>query len=195
MSEGKKSPKTWLKLYATFFSMGLFLFGGGYAMLPLLDRTVVKKHQWSTEEEMLDLYALSQVTPGAIAVNIATFIGNKIGGVFGAVFAVLGVVSPSVIIVSIIAAVLSNFADTPAVIHAMNAVRPMVTALILVTVAKMAKQSWKNWIQILISVVGFVLVAFFGLSPVWVIIIGGVVGFFLLDEKRMNSGFGGKEDK
>ena len=101
-----------LELFWRFFLIGAFTFGGGYAMIPLLEREVVEKHSWATEEELMDYYAVSQCTPGVIAVNVATFIGFKIGGNLGGVVATLGVVTPSLLIIMLIASILTNFVKT-----------------------------------------------------------------------------------
>ena len=103
-----------LDLFCAFFRIGLFTFGGGYAMLPLLQREIVEKKKWATEEEMLDYFAVGQCTPGVIAVNTATFVGFKEKKLSGAIFATLGIVSPSLVIITVIAALLSNFAHIAA---------------------------------------------------------------------------------
>ena len=131
-------------LFRTFFGMGAVTFGGGYAMLPLLQRTVVEKYGWATEEELLDYYAIGQCTPGIIAVNTATFIGYKYKGIWGGICATLGVVFPSVVIISLLAAFLSSFADIPAVQHALAGVNACVVALIATSVIKLGKSSLKN---------------------------------------------------
>ena len=122
--------KLLLDLYATFFRIGLFTFGGGYAMLPLIQREVVEKKGWATEDEVMDYYAVGQCTPGVIAVNVATFIGYKNKGIAGGILATLGVVSPSIVIISIIAAFLSRFSDSAYVQHALAGIRLAVCALV-----------------------------------------------------------------
>ena len=112
-----------LDLFCAFFRIGLFTFGGGYAMLPLLQREIVEKKKWATEEEMLDYFAVGQCTPGVIAVNTATFVGFKEKKLSGAIFATLGIVSPSLVIITVIAALLSNFAHIAAVQNAFAGIR------------------------------------------------------------------------
>ncbi|MEF9968430.1 MAG: chromate transporter, partial [Longicatena sp.] len=112
--------KIYWDLYSTWFKIGLFTFGGGYAMLPLIEKEVIEKHHWATEEEVLDYYAIGQCTPGIIAVNTATFIGYFQKGLLGAIVATLGVVSPSIVIITIIATILPTFQDFPVVQHALN---------------------------------------------------------------------------
>jgi len=182
--------KLLLKLYLAFFKIGLFTFGGGYAMLPMLERETVDHYHWTDREELLDIFAMGQCTPGVIAVNTATFLGNKIAGFWGAVFATLGVVTPSLIIISVIAAVLQNFAELPAVQHAMAAVRIAVTALIFASVIKMIKGAVKYWLQLVILLVAFFAVALFGASAVVIVIAAAVVGLFCIDLSKIE-----KEEK
>ena len=126
-------------LFWTFAKIGVCTFGGGYAMLPALQREVVEKRAWATEEELTDYFAIGQCTPGVIAVNTATFVGQKQKGASGGVIATLGVVFPSIVIIMVIAAFLQNFAHLPAVVHAFNGVRACVCALILSSVLKLRK--------------------------------------------------------
>ena len=126
-------------LFWTFAKIGVCTFGGGYAMLPALQREVVEKRAWATEEELTDYFAIGQCTPGVIAVNTATFVGQKQKGASGGVFATLGVVFPSIVIIMVIAAFLQNFAHLPAVVHAFNGVRACVCALILSSVLKLRR--------------------------------------------------------
>lgn len=128
-------------LFWTFAKIGVCTFGGGYAMLPILQREVVEKRAWSTEEELTDYFAIGQCTPGIIAVNTATFVGQKQKGVAGGVIATLGLVFPSVVIILIIAAFLQNFAHLPVVVHAFNGVRACVCALILSSVLKLRRST------------------------------------------------------
>ena len=126
-------------LFWTFCKIGALTFGGGYAMLPLIQREIVENKKWSTEKEILDYYAVGQCTPGVIAVNTATFIGYKLKGIIGGIIATLGVVFPSLIIILIIAAFLQNFADLAIVQSAFAGIRVAVVALIITTVVKLLK--------------------------------------------------------
>ncbi len=130
-----------LELFLTFAKIGSMMFGGGMAMLPLLQRELVDNKKWVTEEEILDYYAIGQCTPGIIAVNTATFVGRKRKGILGGIAATLGVVFPSLIIITVIAAFLSNFAELKAVKDAFAAVRVCVCALILNSVIKLGKKT------------------------------------------------------
>lgn len=159
-----------LNLFRTFFAIGGLTFGGGYAMLPMLQREVVEKHGWATEEEMLNYFAIGQCTPGIIAVNTATFVGYKQRGVAGGIAATAGVVAPSLIIITLIAMLLQNFMDIAWVQHAFAGVRVAVCALIVQSVVKMAMKSVKSPLQIGLALVSFVLVALLGASPVYIVV-------------------------
>lgn len=134
----------YLDLFFTFAKVGVCTFGGGYAMLPILQREIVEKKGWATDEELTDYFAIGQCTPGVIAVNTATFIGSKLKGIPGGILTTLGVVFPSVVIITLIAAFLSNFADIPAVQHALAGVNACVVALIASSVIKLGKSTLKN---------------------------------------------------
>ena len=131
----------YLDLFWTFAKIGACTFGGGYAMLPILQRELVEKRGWATEEELTDYFAIGQCTPGIIAVNTATFVGHKQRGTAGGVTATLGLVFPCLVIIMIVAAFLQNFAELPVVIHAFNGVRACVCALILSSILKLRKSS------------------------------------------------------
>ncbi|MBO4382546.1 MAG: chromate transporter [Clostridia bacterium] len=166
-----------LDLYVSFFKVGLLTFGGGYAMLPMLERECLDKHGWTTRQEMLDIFALAQCIPGIIAANVAVYIGKKQAGVLGALCAVLGVITPSIVLISLLTALLLNFADLPVVRHALAGIRVAVTALIFASVYKMAKGALKDVWTVLITVVSFLLVALFGTSPVAIVLAAALIGF------------------
>lgn len=167
------------ELVVSFFKIGIMTFGGGYAMLPMLQRELVENRKWVTEEEILNYFAIGQCTPGVIAVNTATFVGYKRCKIPGSIFATIGVVLPSMIIITIIAAVLSNFAHIPAVQHAFAGIRIAVSALIVASVIKLIKTNVKSIAQIIIAVAAFVLVAVFGQNPVFAVIGAAVAGLCL----------------
>lgn len=160
----------YLDLFVTFFKIGLFTFGGGYAMLPMLEAEVVNKKRWASYEELMDYFAVGQCTPGVIAVNTATFIGYKKKKVPGALVATAGVICPSIVIILIIASLLTTFADQPIVQHALSGIRVAVCVLILQAVVKLFKAGVKNiW-----GVIIFVLTLFcsyLSLLPTVVIVI------------------------
>ena len=161
--------KTLIDLFFTFCRIGGLTFGGGYAMLPIIQKEIVETsgnlivRASATEEEVLDYYAVGQCTPGIIAVNTATFIGYKVHGIIGAIVATLGVVFPSLIIITIIAALLKNFANYSIVQHAFSGIRVVVIALIVSAILKLAKTSIKNSTTLIIAIIAFILVAFVNL--------------------------------
>lgn len=173
--EQAKQTGLWT-LYRTFFTIGLLTFGGGYAMLPMLEREVVDKHKWATREELLDYYAIGQCTPGIIAVNTATFIGYSVKGVLGGITATLGVISPSIVIILAIAAILGQVSDLAVVQHAFAGIRPVVGALIIGSVIKLFRSNVKNIWQILLCIAAFVVIALLGQSPVWVVVGAALLG-------------------
>lgn len=168
--------KELLELFMIFFKMGSFTFGGGYAMLPIIQEEIVNKRNWATDEEILDYYAIGQSTPGIIAVNTATFIGYNQKGILGGIFATLGIVSPSIIIITTIATFFKNFQDYVVVQHALAGIRVVVAALILSTVIKMFKDSVKDWVAMLLFSASFLLLVIFHITPIIVIIVSAIVG-------------------
>lgn len=192
-----------LDLYLTFAKVGGMMFGGGYAMLPILQREVVDNKGWATADQLADYYAVGQCTPGVIAVNTATFIGASQGGIAGAVAATLGVVTVPAIIILIVAAFLSNFMHLEIVAHAFNGIRAGVTALILVSVIKLFKGSVKDVPTFLIYIVvlglaaaGSFLAAPSGMeqvwnfvtSPVFLVVVSGIAGLLIKTAKGQGKG-------
>ncbi len=167
------------ELFASFARIGALTFGGGYAMIPLLEREIVDKHGWTTEEEMMDYYAVGQCTPGIIAVNVATFVGCKTAGPIGGIIATLGVVTPSLLIIMLIASVLSNFADLPAVKSAFAGIRVCVSVLIFNAVLKLWKKAVVDKATLALFLAVFLLSLFLDLSPVFFVILCAVAGVVL----------------
>ena len=172
------------EMFITFAKVGVMTFGGGYAMLPILQREVVEKKKWATKEELADYFAIGQCTPGVIAVNTATFIGQKKRGNIGGIFTTLGVVFPSLVIICILAGLISNFADLPVVQNAFSGVKVCVCVLILNAVLKLLKKSVvdKPTMAIfLIVLVGSVAADLMGvkISPVVFVIWAAVMGLIL----------------
>ena len=180
--------KKYLELFLAFAKVGVCTFGGGYAMLPILQRELVEKKGWATEDQLADYYAVGQCTPGVIAVNTATFVGSARAGVWGGIVATLGVVFPSMVIIILVAAFLRNFMENQWVVHAFNGVRAGVVALILSSVIKLVKGAVKDVPAGIIYVVVLALSAvnlfvptesalFSALcSPVALVLIAGVAG-------------------
>ena len=171
--------KELLDIYIIFAKMGAVCFGGGYAMLPILQREIVEKRGWSTEEEMLDYYAIGQCTPGVIAVNTSTFIGYKRKGILGGIIATLGFVTPSLIIILIIASVLQNFTHYPVVQHAFGGIRVCVCILIISAVSKLWKNAMVDKKSVLIFFVVLALTNFTNISSMIFILLSGMVGLFM----------------
>lgn len=171
--------KVLLDLFFTFAKIGGLTFGGGYAMLPMIQKEIVENKKWATEEEVINYYAVGQCTPGIIAVNTATFIGYKIKGVIGGIIATLGVVFPSFVIIMLIASFLSNFADLPIVQHAFSGVRVVVVALILDSIIKIGKTSVNNIIALMIAISAFILGVVFNVSAIYIVIITAVIGLII----------------
>lgn len=171
--------KTLIQLFLIFARIGGFTFGGGYAMLPMLQKELVENKGWTTNEELIDYYAIGQCTPGIIAVNVATFVGYKTKGVLGGIFATLGMITPSIIIVGIIAAFLHGFQDYEAVQWAFSGIRAAVVALIISAVWKIAKKSLVDIFAVAIFLVVAVLSFFTDLSPVVFVVAAGICGLVL----------------
>lgn len=174
-------------LFLTFARVGVCTFGGGYAMLPILQREVVEKKGWATEEELTDYFAIGQCTPGVIAVNTATFIGYKYKGIPGGIVATLGIVCPSILIITIIALFLRSFADLPAVAHAFAGIRACVCVLIFNAVLKIWKSTVIDLPTALIFITVFLLSVFLGLSPALMVVVAGLVGLGLKRVRGWNS--------
>ncbi len=163
-------------MFLIFAKVGVMTFGGGYAMLPILEREVVENKKWATSEELLNYFAVGQCTPGIIAVNTATFIGYRKKGIPGAIFATAGVVFPSLVIIIIIAAFLQNFAEIQAVQNAFAGVRAVVAALIIKAVVKFFKSGVKDITGFVIFVAAFVVAEILGISSIFVVIGALIIG-------------------
>ena len=155
-------------------------FGGGYAMLPILQREIVDNRHWATDEELTDYFAIAQCTPGAIAVNTATFIWQKYCGVIGGIAATLGVVFPSLVIITLLAGVISTFSHLPAVINAFAGIRVCVCVLILNAVLKLWKSAVKGRLGLIIFCAVTLGSLFFDISPVIFVLISAAIGIALV---------------
>ena len=173
------------ELYISFFKIGGLTFGGGLAMLPMLTRETVTKHDWTTEEKLLDIYAIGQCTPGIIAVNTATYIGYQQAGFWGGLCATLGVISPSIIIICLIASILQNFINLPAVVHALAGIRIVVCALMINTVITMTKKGVVDKLGAVIFLAAFILACFTPIPTAIVVVLSAVTGIIA---KRMKGG-------
>ena len=174
----KEKTSLWL-LFWTFAKIGGLTFGGGYAMLPMLQREVVETRKWATEEEIMDYYAIGQCTPGIIAVNTATFIGQKYKGIAGGIVATLGVVFPSLVIISILAGLINTFADLAWVQNAFAGIQVCVCVLIFNATVKLLKKSVVDKPTAAIFLAVLVGSAVMDVSPVWFILAAAVLGILL----------------
>ena len=172
------------ELYSLFFRMGAVTFGGGYAMLPILRREIVENRHWLAEEEIMDYYALSQGLPGIIAVNVSVFIGNRRRGVPGGAAAALGVVSPCLVIISLIAFFLSGFKSNEYVQHALSGISVCVVALIFSSVLELWKKGVKDKTGLVICLVMLALSVFTELSPILLVIACALLGIGLRGGRR-----------
>ena len=171
--------KTFREIFTTFSKVGLLTFGGGYAMLPLLQKDVIEAKGWATEEEVMDYYALSQCQPGMMFVTVSSYIGYNRFGPLGAVAATAGVVTPSVVIIMILAAFLRNFLTYPLVEQAFAAVRVAAAALVISAVVKLVKKGVKDAPAFVLFAVGFLLCAFGIIGVVPLILLSAVAGVVL----------------
>ena len=171
--------KELLDLYLLFAKIGATTFGGGYAMLPIIEHEIVDKRGWATLEELMDYYAIGQCTPGLIAINTATFIGEKRKGVVGGVIATLGFTTPAFLIITIVAAVLQNFADYPAVQNAFAGIRVCVCILIVNAVVNLWKKSIVDKFTLLIFAAVFLISVCTSASPAILVIAAGIAGIVI----------------
>ena len=163
--------------FKTFFKIGIFTLGGGYAMIPLIEEEVVNRHRWVEKEEMLDLIAIAQSCPGVFAINISIFVGYKLRKVRGAIATALGTALPSFLIILIIAMFFHQFEDNAVVAAMFRGIRPAVVALIAVPTFNLGKRAELNKFTIWIPVVSALAIWLLGVSPIWIIIAAGVGGY------------------
>ena len=168
-----------VELYLAFVKIGTFTFGGGLAMMPIMQRELIEKRGWITEEEIIDYYAIGQSTPGIIAVNVATFVGYKRLGVIGGIIATIGVVTPSLVIITILAGAISSIDKYPLAQKALQGINVAVAALLTSVIFKFAKKTIKNIWNALFMVVVFALIYFLKVQSVWIIIVALVIGSLL----------------
>ncbi len=189
-----KKTSLWT-LFISFAKVGVMTFGGGYAMLPILEREVVKNHNWTTSEQMLDYYAVGQCTPGLIAVNVSTFIGYKKRGILGAIVATLGMVFPSLVIITALASVLKMFQDNVYVKKAFAGIRVAVCAL-MVTAVGLVRKAVSNIPTAIVAVAALLLQVLLGVSPVIIVICAVTFGLIMyFSTVKRNADTGNKEVK
>ena len=169
-------PTSLFKLFTTFFRIGVFTFGGGYAMIPLIEKDIVERNRWIERKDFVDLLAVAQSAPGIFAVNIAVFIGYRLRGTRGSVAAAMGCVVPSVVIILLIALFFRQFRHIPVVNNIFMGLRPAVVALIAVPVFTVAKSAGIGWTTVWIPILSALLIVAFGVSPVYVIAVAALAG-------------------
>lgn len=163
--------------FKTFFKIGLFTIGGGYAMIPLIEEEVVNKHKWIAKEELLDLIAIAQSCPGVFAINLSVFIGYKLRKVRGALVTALGTALPSFLIILAIAIFFQQFSDNKVIAAIFRGIRPAVVALIAVPTFNLARRARLNRYTLWIPIVSALAIWWLGVSPIWIIIIAGLGGY------------------
>lgn len=185
MDKDKKTPSLILPLFTTFLKIGAFTFGGGYAMIPIIQREIAEKRKWLTDDDILDIIAVSESTPGPIAINSATFVGYKVAGFWGAFFSTFAVVLPSFFIIGILSYLLKEFANIKAVQYAFFGIRSAVLALLLRALWLMYKKCPKNAVSYIIIAVSFILATVIKLNLLYIIMICALLGLILsLTAKR-----------
>ena len=172
----ESKAKKIFSLFVTFFKIGAFTFGGGYAMIPLIQREIAEKRKWINNDDILDIIAIAESTPGPIAVNSATFVGYKVAGVSGAAFATLGLVIPSYVIITIVAFFLDKFKHLQVVTFAFNGIRAGVLVLIIKALVSMYKQCPKSIVAYIVMGLAFVGAAILGINALIVLITCAVIG-------------------
>lgn len=178
-----KNFRKLLDIYYTFFKVGLFTIGGGFVMLPILEKEIIEKKKWIKHEEVIESYSLAQSLPGVIAANTSAFIGFKLQGILGAVFAVLGVITPSIIIIITIASVFTKIENLVIIQNAFKGVRVAVIAILIDAVMRMIKKSIIDKYTLIIAIIAFILCVTNLISPVWVIIISGIIGILIYSRR------------
>ena len=172
----KISGKVLWQVFSSFFKIGAFTFGGGYAMIPLIQNEAVEKRHWVTDEDILEVVAIAESTPGPIAINSATFVGYKAAGILGSVCATVGVVLPSFVIILVLSFVLQQFQQVQAVQYAFQGIRAGVLALLVKALWTMYKKSPKGWVGYVVMGASFILTAVFDINVIFVIIGCAVFG-------------------
>jgi chromate transporter len=182
--------KEYLELLFAFFRLGILTFGGGYAMIPVVERELIKKRGWISMDEVMNYYTIAQITPGIIAVNLSTFVGYKRKGPLGGALATLGFVLPGVFLITVIAVFLTSFADLPVVRHAFTGIRVAVCALIADTVIKLVRGIFKNKKAAVLYFIAFALSAVWSVSPMLLIAASGLLGLLVFRQKPGPDGSG-----
>ena len=191
-SETSSRAKTLVELFFVFFKIGAVTFGGGLAMLPIIEKELVIKRNWVTKDTLLDYFAIGQATPGIIAVNVATFLGYSRAGILGAIIATLGVVTPSIIIISIIAKFLSGFSENVTVKKALAGINVVVAALLTKVLWGFRKKIFSSILAFILFLLAFLGITFFNVNTILIVVASIFIGlgFFFLNNNSNNSSTG-----
>ncbi|MBQ7888897.1 MAG: chromate transporter [Erysipelotrichaceae bacterium] len=168
--------KQYIEFFMAWFRIGLFTFGGGYAMLPMIEKEIIDKHHWTTEDDVMNYYAIAQCTPGVIAVNVATFVGYFQKGILGAIVCTIGLVTPSILIISMIAGVLTSFSELAIVQHALSGIRIAVCILMSTSIVKLFKKGVVDMYSGMIFVSVLLMAMLTQVSTVLLVVVSGMLG-------------------
>lgn len=179
--------KNLFNLYFSFAKIGTFTIGGGLAMMPMMQSELIEKRKWITDEELIDYYAVGQSTPGIVAVNVATFVGYKQMGIIGGIFATLGMVTPSLVIIMILASLINSINDFPIIQKALKGINVAVAALLTSTIINFMKKTIKKFTNAIFMMISFLLVFVFKLPSFWIILFALFIGVVLtyLEKKKV----------
>lgn len=176
--------KNLFNLYFSFAKIGTFTIGGGLAMMPMMQAELIKKRKWITDEELIDYYAVGQSTPGIVAVNVATFVGYKQMGIIGGIFATLGMVTPSLVIIMILASLINSINDFPIIQKALKGINVAVAALLTSTIINFMKKTIKKFTNAIFMMISFLLVFVFKLPSFWIILFALLIGVVLTYKEK-----------
>lgn len=187
--------KNLLNLYFSFAKIGTFTIGGGLAMMPMMQAELIEKRKWITDEELIDYYAVGQSTPGIVAVNVATFVGHKQMGIIGGIFATLGMVTPSLVIIMILAGLINSINDFPIIQKALKGINVAVAALLTSTIINFMKKTIKKFTNAIFMLISFLLVFVLKLPSFWIILFALLIGVVLTYKEKKKAAAAGDDAK
>ena len=187
--------KNLLNLYFSFAKIGTFTIGGGLAMMPMMQAELIEKRKWITDEELIDYYAVGQSTPGIVAVNVATFVGYKQMGIIGGIFATLGMVTPSLVIIMILASLINSINDFPIIQKALKGINVAVAALLTSTIINFMKKTIKKFTNAIFMLISFLLVFVLKLPSFWIILFALLIGVVLTYKEKKKAAVSGDDAK
>ena len=187
--------KNLLNLYFSFAKIGTFTIGGGLAMMPMMQAELIEKRKWITDEELIDYYAVGQSTPGIVAVNVATFVGYKQMGIIGGIFATLGMVTPSLVIIMILASLINSINDFPIIQKALKGINVAVAALLTSTIINFMKKTIRKFTNAIFMLISFLLVFVLKLPSFWIILFALLIGVVLTFKEKKKAAVSGDDAK